>query len=218
MRKAIEATTLIGYSGHAFVVADVILATGRSLYGYFEREQKTTNPYKLKYLGEDSATQLIALPPGVDLFVAVGNNHHRKVITERLLTCDRKLAFPALHPSAVVSPLACISAGVLLAPQVTVNALAKVEVGVILNTSSIIEHECVIEAFAHIAPGAVLAGNVRVGEGAFVGANAIIKQGVNIGQWSTIGAGAVVLEDVAPRTTVIGNPAKRISPPLSPRP
>jgi len=50
-----------------------------------------------------------------------------------------------------------------------------------------------------------------VEEGAAIGANATILPGVRIGAYSTVGAGAVVTKDVAPHTTVVGNPAKPLT-------
>lgn len=43
-----------------------------------------------------------------------------------------------------------------------------------------------------------------------VGANATILPGVRLGKGCTVGAGAVVTRDVAPYTTVVGNPARRL--------
>lgn len=45
-------------------------------------------------------------------------------------------------------------------------------------------------------------------DGASVGSNATILPGVRIGAGATVGAGAVVTKDVAPLTTVVGNPAR----------
>jgi len=42
-----------------------------------------------------------------------------------------------------------------------------------------------------------------------IGANATILPGVRLGRGCVVGAGAVVTRDVAPHTTVIGNPARR---------
>lgn len=50
----------------------------------------------------------------------------------------------------------------------------------------------------------------RVCKGASIGANATILPGVTIGEFSMVGAGAVVTKDVAPHTTVVGNPAREI--------
>lgn len=43
--------------------------------------------------------------------------------------------------------------------------------------------------------------------GASIGAGAVIVCGVTIGEFALVGAGAVVVNDVAPHTLVVGNPA-----------
>ena len=47
-------------------------------------------------------------------------------------------------------------------------------------------------------------------KGASLGAGAIIGPGVTVGEFATIGAGAVVTKNVAPKTLVVGNPARPI--------
>jgi acetyltransferase-like isoleucine patch superfamily enzyme len=47
-----------------------------------------------------------------------------------------------------------------------------------------------------------------VGRGASLGSGAVILGGVRIGARAVVGAGAVVTRDVAPGTTVAGNPAR----------
>jgi UDP-2-acetamido-3-amino-2,3-dideoxy-glucuronate N-acetyltransferase len=47
--------------------------------------------------------------------------------------------------------------------------------------------------------------------GASIGSGATILGGVRIGRDACVGAGAVVTKDVAPETTVVGNPARPIS-------
>lgn len=49
---------------------------------------------------------------------------------------------------------------------------------------------------------------VRVGRGASIGSGAVIRCGITIGAGALVGAGAVVTHDVAPGTTVVGNPAR----------
>jgi acetyltransferase-like isoleucine patch superfamily enzyme len=44
--------------------------------------------------------------------------------------------------------------------------------------------------------------------GARVGGGAVLCPGVEIGEEAFVGAGAVVTKDVAPRTLVVGNPAR----------
>jgi maltose O-acetyltransferase len=51
---------------------------------------------------------------------------------------------------------------------------------------------------------------VRIGRQVWVGGGAIILPGIAIGDDAVIGAGSVVTGDVAPGTTVVGNPARMV--------
>ncbi|MDG2426891.1 MAG: acyltransferase [Acidimicrobiales bacterium] len=48
----------------------------------------------------------------------------------------------------------------------------------------------------------------RVNDGVSIGANATIVCGIEIGAGALVGAGSVVIDDVPPRTVVVGNPAR----------
>src|SRR5262245_36200577 len=48
----------------------------------------------------------------------------------------------------------------------------------------------------------------RVRRRASIGSGAVILPGVTVGEGAVVGAGSVVAEDVAPRTVVVGNPAR----------
>ena len=51
-----------------------------------------------------------------------------------------------------------------------------------------------------------------VEDGASLGSGAVILGGVRIGEQALVGGGAVVTQDVPPRATVAGNPARRLTP------
>ena len=112
------------------------------------------------------------------------------------------------HPSSVVSPFAEIDVGTQILARAVINAGAKIGQNSIINTGAIVEHDCVIGNHVHLAPGCTLSGTVRVDDRAHIGAGATIRQGIHIGEDALVGAGAVVVKDVAPRTTVIGVPAR----------
>ncbi len=203
-----SAVALLGYSGHAWVVADCLQAAGYVVEAYCERHAAATNPYSLAYLGFEGDTEVLAALRTFQWFVALGDNALRQRVQQRLMAALGTAPVIAAHPSALVSPHAAVGAGTLLAPRAVLNAGAQVGEGAIINTGAIVEHECRIGDFAHLAPGAVLAGNVDVGAGAFVGAGAVVRQGIRIGANALVGAGAVVVRDVAPGARVWGNPAR----------
>lgn len=74
-----------------------------------------------------------------------------------------------------------------------------------------IAHNVRVGGNAVIVAGAEVSGSCVVGVGAWVGPKACIKERVRIGDAALVGIGAVVLKDVAPNTTVAGNPARVIN-------
>jgi sugar O-acyltransferase (sialic acid O-acetyltransferase NeuD family) len=84
------------------------------------------------------------------------------------------------------------------------------------NLYSYVEHDCVIGDWVTFAPRVSCNGNVHIGDHAYIGTGAMIHPGVpggrplSIGEGAVVGMGAVVIRDVAPHTTVVGNPARVI--------
>ena len=169
---------IVGYSGHAYVIIDILLSSGRLVTAYCDSEKKAFNPYHLDYLGKES--DVITKLKKFDFFACVGHNGIREKIHTQL---SQYLGNPinAIHPSAVISASVKMGDGVMIAANATLNPLVEIGQGVICNTSTSIDHECIIGDFSHIAPGAVLCGNVIVGKGTFIGANSVIRQGIKIG-------------------------------------
>ncbi len=203
--KLKKPVAIIGYSGHSYVIIDILLSAGRLVTAYCDQEEKEFNPYHLQYLGKES--EVVNKLKKFDYFASVGHNAIREKIVNGL---NGELGKPinAIHPSAVVSGSVKMSDGIMIAANATINPLVQLGRGVICNTCSSIDHECIIGDYCHIAPNAVLCGNVIVGHHTFIGANAVIRQGIVIGNNVTIGAGTVVIKDVPDGATIIGNPAR----------
>ena len=53
---------------------------------------------------------------------------------------------------------------------------------------------------------------VTIGKNVWIGGGAILLPGITIGDDPIVGAGSVVTRDVAPGTTVVGNPARQVQP------
>ena len=199
---------LIGYSGHSYVVHGIFDALDKKVTGYFDNEEKATNPYNLKYLGKETSEEAFTVLKSDEFFIAIGDNAIRQKIYENF-AARGCMPVNAIHPSAVIDPKAELAAhGIMISSNVSINALSTIGNAVICNTGCIIEHECEVGDFVHIGPGTVLCGNVTVGKGTFVGANAVVRQGVNIGKNCVIGAGAVVIKDIPDNVVVIGNPSR----------
>jgi sugar O-acyltransferase (sialic acid O-acetyltransferase NeuD family) len=206
-----KSIVLIGYSGHAFVVADIFLSMQREVIAYCDRLEKQANPYNLTYLGSEESSAAISVLQKSDYFICIGDNLiRRKIYTH--LSSNLPLPTNAIHASAILSSKIEFDGGggIMVGARAVVNPLAKIGKGVILNTACIIEHECQISDFCHIAPNAVLCGNVNVGENSFIGAGVVIKQNIKIGKNAVIGAGAVVIDHIPDDTKVVGNPARLI--------
>jgi len=150
---------LIGYSGHAYVVTDIILSSGREIIGYCETEKKDANPYQLSYLGSEESNQNLYSEGSNTCFVAIGNNTLRNKISTYLIESGAEMT-NVVHPSAIVSDNVKLEKGIMLGHGCIINSCAVISKGVICNTGSIIEHECNIGEYAHIAPGTVLCGKV----------------------------------------------------------
>ena len=200
---------LVGYSGHAYVVAESYIENGNNLNYYSEKIESPSNPFNLEYLGLESDANFKGWDMTLNYILGIGDNNIREKIGNLILSKSKTL-LNIIDSNAIISKSVIIGIGVYASKGALVNAFSTIGNFTILNTGCIIEHECEIGIAAHIAPGAVLAGNVKVGDRSFIGANAIIKQGVEIGNDVIIGAGSVILNNVESNTRLVGNPGRLI--------
>jgi sugar O-acyltransferase (sialic acid O-acetyltransferase NeuD family) len=200
---------LIGYSGHAYVVADIAIENQCEIIGYTEKSRVKNNPFNLNYAGYEKETDFFENKKDVEFIIGIGDNSIRKRIYNLIVSKNIGVT-TLISNNASISEYARIGKGVFINKNVSINAFAKIGNNVILNTACIIEHDCVIGDSVHIAPGAVIAGNVTIGERSFVGANSVIKQGVIIGKDVIIGAGSVVINNITDSKKIAGNPSRFI--------
>ena len=118
--------------------------------------------------------------------------------------------------NVVVLDNVTIGNGSILCPFVTLTSDISIGRFFHANLYSYIGHDCHIGDFVTFAPGVKCNGNVRIEDNVYIATGAIIRQGSNnrpiiIGEGAKVGMGAVVTKSVAPRVTVIGNPARPLS-------
>jgi acetyltransferase-like isoleucine patch superfamily enzyme len=105
--------------------------------------------------------------------------------------------------------------GVRIGNRVAINAFVHMWAhgGVTIGDDTLIASHVAITSLTHdskaeLYSGSLISKPVVIGRNVWIGAHAVILPGVTIGDGAIIGAGAVVTRDVAPRTTVVGVPAR----------
>ena len=110
-----------------------------------------------------------------------------------------------------------IGRGSLVENDTTIGALTKIQADAYITAHSTLEENvfvapCVVTTNDNYMGRTERRHEVRSGptirRGARVGGGAILLPGVEIGEEAFVGAGAVVTKDVAPRTLVVGSPAR----------
>ena len=115
-----------------------------------------------------------------------------------------------VDPACFLSPGSSIGAGCVLYPRCFVGSNARLGDRAFVLSGSIINHDDTLEDSVSVAGGVMIAGSVSVERGCYLGQGCNIRQMVRVGAGSLIGMGAVVLDDVAPNSVMVGNPARRL--------
>lgn len=210
---------VVGAGGHAAVVADALLAAGRHVLGFLDREPALMGRQLLglPILGDDDALaahrpQELELANGLGSDgtpAAVFGGTRRRRVQERLQAAGWRFT-GVRHPSAVVASSARVAVDAQVLAGAVVQPLATVGAGAIVNTRAVVEHHASVGAFAHVASGAILCGQVAVGDECHVGAGAVVRQGLALAGRVVVGAGAVVVAAVS-EGAVVGAPARPLA-------
>ena len=93
---------LVGYSGHAYVVADSILDNGLNIAGYSDKEEANLNPYSLTYLGFEKESDFIGWIKDIPFVLGIGDNKLRQNIAN-LIEKKGKAVQTIIDKTAVIS-------------------------------------------------------------------------------------------------------------------
>ena len=123
----------------------------------------------------------------------------------------------SLHArTSVVYDDAYVSRGAILCHNSVISSQTQVGHSFHLGFGSYLAHDCQVGNYVTVGPQSTICGYVELQDFVQIGAGVVIKPGrrdlpLTVGEGSIIGAGAVVTKDVAPRTTIVGNPAREIT-------
>lgn len=203
---------LIGAGGFARevmpVAAKVLKKRAKLAFVETNPAQETVNGYDLI-----SENDFVAAPHALKAFnIAIADSRKREVFAQKYIalgyTPESLVAAPVTIYDAIE-----IGEGAILCANVVLTSNAKIGKFFHANLNSYVAHDCIIGDYVTFAPNVACNGNVHIGDHAYIGTGAILKQGSQdaprrIGEGAVVGMGAVVTKDVAPYTTVIGNPAR----------
>jgi len=200
---------LIGASGHAAVIIDIIEKQAAfKLIGLIDAQKPLTESV-LNYpiLGREQDIPNIA-NAGI---IAIGDNWTRAAVAAKIKAIAPDFQFvTAIHPSATIAKSATLGDGTVVMAGAAINSRARTGEHCIVNTHAVLEHDSELANYACLLPGAITGGNVSIGEYSAICMGARIIHGVKIGEHSVIGASATVLKDIPANVVAHGTPARVI--------
>jgi UDP-perosamine 4-acetyltransferase len=208
---------VVGAGGHAKVVIEIAQLLEINPHYALEVEEKLFEKSTVKgvrIIGQAKARVLCARKKIFHFINGVGSAgacEAKKRAFEEGLDLDLQ-PLSLHHPTSFCYGSARLGDGCQIVAHAVVGVDSVLGRDVLVNTGAVIDHDCVIGDHCHIATGARLCGNVRLGDGVHVGAGAIVRQDVTIGNNVIVGAGAVVIDDIDDDCTVVGIPAKVMTP------
>lgn len=203
---------VIGASGHAKVVVDVIEREGKvAVLGLIDTYKPVGGMFfGYQILGTEEILDALMKNEGlVGGIIAIGDNWNRGRVAAKIKSLVPDFEFiSAIHPSAQIARGVVIGRGTVVMAGTVVNSDSRIGGHCILNTKSSLDHDCVMEDFSSLAPGVTTGGVVRIGAFSAISLGANIIHGKNIGAHTVIGAGALVLEDIPDHCVAYGVPAR----------
>lgn len=209
-----EKIVLIGSSGHAKVIVDIVEKQARyKIVGFID----SFRPLGAQTLGYEIIGNEADLPGLISkhdidgAIVAIGDNAVREEVATRIAMLCPCLAFvSAIHPAAVIGSDVSIGAGTVIMAGAVVNPGCQIGDFCIVNTKASLDHDSTMQDFSSLAPGVTTGGNCQVGRYSAVGIGASLRHGVHVGEHAVVGGQSMVLDDVQSYTVAYGSPAKAV--------
>ena len=207
-----ENIIIIGASGHAKVITDIIEKSGQyEIFGFVDSFKKIgTNILGYQIIGDENHIPYLMEKEGITKgIIAIGDNWERKEMFKKIKAISRSFDFiSAIHPSASISNYSKIGKGTVVMAGAVVNADAQIGDFGIVNTKASLGHDSIMREYASLSSGVVVGGNVKIGKFAAISIGVTIVNNTTIGKHSVVGAGAVVTRSIGDFQVAYGIPAK----------
>ncbi len=142
----------------------------------------------------------------MDFIVAVGEPSTRKKLYKKLLDYELNI-ISIIDPGFIMSDFSLIEKGTIVHTGAIITCNTHIGFGSVISKNAAIGHDITMGEYCVVSPNAVVSGGSKIGNNCYIGCGAMIRNNTTIGDNSIIGMGAVVVEDVAPDSVMVGNPA-----------
>lgn len=209
-KKEQKKVIILGASGHARVIADIIKASNDEVIGFLDDnlEIQGNTIYEDKIVLGATKEEDIKKYEDCYFIIGIGSNRVRKLISKKYPNLKW---YTAIHPDAVIGSNVTIGEGTAIMAGTVINTGTNIGKHCILNTCSSLDHDNILEDYVHISPGSHLAGTVKIGEGTWICAGVTVINNISIANDNVIGAGATVIKNIEENnSTFVGVPIKKI--------
>lgn len=209
-----ENILIIGSSGHARVVIDIIEKGSKyniaGLIDSFAPKGNVVLGYPI--LGNEyDIPEIIKIYKTDAVIIAIGENWDRYIVYQKVIKIYNSLRFVnAIHPNAVIGKNVVLGQGVVVMPGAIINSNCIIEDFCVINTKASLDHDSHMKSFSSLAPGVTTGGYVEIGNYSSVFIGSIIIPRISIGNHTTIGGGSFVNKSVPDNVVAFGVPAKVI--------
>ena len=211
---AMDTIVIIGSSGHAKVVIDIVEQEGRYKIAGLVDRYRNPGARTLGYQvwGEEADLPSLAAKYALKgVIVAIGDNFIRAKEAARVREVWPTLPFvSAIHPKASIAKDVSVGEGSVIMAGVAVNPCCSIGRFCVLNTNCSLDHDSTMDDFSSLGPGATTGGNCRIGSYSAVGIGATLVHGIRIGEHTVIGAGTTTLGDIDSFKVAYGTPARAV--------
>jgi UDP-perosamine 4-acetyltransferase len=202
---------IIGAGTYGEVMFDLAEHCGYNVVGFFDDDKKKVGVdifgQKVRGKTEDLFASDLT---GVNVVVAIGNNHVRNILLNRVREQGGKT--PTLvHNTVTLTKNVRLGKGVYIQPNATLWTSVKIENNCIVSPGVVIAHHSTLKEGSFVSTLSGVGAGIIIEEEAFLGMAVTVVTGVKtVGRGSVIGAGSVVIRNVPPGVVVAGVPAKKL--------
>jgi sugar O-acyltransferase (sialic acid O-acetyltransferase NeuD family) len=209
-----DSIVIIGASGHAKVVIDIVEKEGKykiaGILDLFQDVGKKILGYEVLGKVED-IPRFTSENRFIGGIVAVGDNFVRAKEVAKIKKVYPGFVFAnAIHPQATVARDVLLGKGSVVVAGSIINPCCSIGENCILNSNSSIDHNSTMEDFSSLAPMATIGGNVKVCKFTAIGIGATVIHKLHIGEHVVVGAGSTVLKNISAFKVAYGSPAREM--------